>query len=285
MNISGRDRPTGGRLELGLRVGADGRTELASRRQAFPLRMTVPHYLDTQDETMAFIYVQNPTGGLFGGDRLVVKIDAGNETRAHLTTQSATKVYRTDDRGAEQHVDLSVGDGAYLEYVPDTLIPHARSRLEQSLCVRLGRGASFVGTELVAPGRLAGGERFAYTRLKLSTSVRGPADSELCAETMQLEPARRAVSAAGVLGQWAYVGTLIAVTDRPGLSGALAQTMDDVLGEPDGAFAAAGELPYGSGAVARVLAESAPVARRALDEAWAAARQALLGLALPPRRK
>lgn len=285
MSAPGRARSAGGRLELGLRVGADGRTEVACRRQAFPLRMTVPLYLDAQDGRMAFIYIQNPTGGVFAGDRLVVKVDTGPDTRAHLTTQSATKVYRMDDRGAEQNVDLRVGEGAYLEYVPDTLIPHACSRLEQALHVRLGPGASFVGSELVAPGRVARGERFAYHALKLSTSVRGPAGAELCAETMQLEPARRAPSVRGVLGQWAYVGTLIAVTDRPRVSEALAQAMDDALSDREGALAAAGELPYASGAVARVLAESAPAARHALDAAWAAARRVLIGLPLPPRRK
>lgn len=247
--------------------------------------MTVPLYVDEQDPSMAFIYVQNPTGGVFAGDRLVLKVDAGAGTRVHVTTQSATKVYRMDDRGAEQRVDLRVGEGAYLEYVPDTLIPHARSRLEQALVVRLGPGASFVGSELVAPGRTGRGERFAYSKLKLSTSVRGSAGEELCAETMQLEPVRRAPTSRGILGQSAYVGTLIAATDRADVAEALAQAMDEALAQTEGALAAAGSLPREAGAVARVLAESAPATRHALDRAWAAARQALLGLPLPPRRK
>ena len=58
------------------RAAPDGRTVLAERRQRFPLRMTVPMYLDAGDRGMAFVYVQNPTGGVFAGDRLASRVDA-----------------------------------------------------------------------------------------------------------------------------------------------------------------------------------------------------------------
>ena len=59
-----------GLLELAFRVGPGDRTVLASRRQRFPLRLTVPLMLDPALPGMAFVYVQNPTGGVFAGDRL-----------------------------------------------------------------------------------------------------------------------------------------------------------------------------------------------------------------------
>ena len=66
---------------LHLAFGRDwrGRSSLRAHRQRFPLRTTQPFYLDPALPEMAFVYVQNPTGGVFAGDRLVVDVvaDAG----------------------------------------------------------------------------------------------------------------------------------------------------------------------------------------------------------------
>ena len=68
-----------------------GRTVLKTLRQRFPLRTTVPFYVDDGDPAMAFLYVQNPTGAVFAHDRLNTSVAAGDGTRVHVTTQSATK--------------------------------------------------------------------------------------------------------------------------------------------------------------------------------------------------
>jgi urease accessory protein len=269
-----------GRLDLAFCHDARGRSALRARRQRFPLRTTTPLYLDAAALDMAFVYVQNPTGGVFGGDRLSMRVVADAGVRVHLTTQSATKLYRMEGSEAWQELRFELLEGAYIEHIPDALIPQAGARYHQLIRVELEVGAAFVTAETIGPGRRAHGERFAYDFLELSTEVRRNG-RELCAERLRLEPARARPDRAGVLGANDYLVTLLAFAPESDTS-ALAARIDGAVADHRGA---AGELPNGAGALARMLAPDANGAERVLRCAWAAAREALLGLPLPERRK
>ena len=54
----------GALLDLEFRRDPQGRSALHSRRQRFPLRITAPFHLDEAAPDIAFVYVQNPTGGV-----------------------------------------------------------------------------------------------------------------------------------------------------------------------------------------------------------------------------
>src|SRR5205823_503221 len=104
-----------GLLDLRLERGRDGVTRIVRRAQRFPLHLTAPLYLDPLEPGLPFLYVQNPSGGVFAGDRLRIRIEAGPGARAHLTTPSATRLQRMDGDGARQDVELVLGEGAYVE--------------------------------------------------------------------------------------------------------------------------------------------------------------------------
>jgi urease accessory protein len=272
-----------GLLALRVRCDAALRTVVAERRQRFPLRMTVPMYLERDDPGMAFVYVQNPTGGVFAGDRLETRVVADPGTRTHVTTQSASKLYRMEGGRAVQKVRFDVAAGAYLEYVPDPLIPQAGAQLEQTLVADVAAGGAFVAAETLAPGRRTGGERFSYERLALRTEIRCDG-RELCVDAIELRPGRRGPSRLGLMAEHEYVTTLIAAV--PGQDGeALAARLDALLADERDVHGAAATLPNGAGAIARILAGSAPAARRLRFEAWRAARNALAGLGAPVVRK
>lgn len=232
---------------------------------------------------MAFIYVQNPTGGVFAGDRLELRVVAEERARVHVTTTSATKLYRMEGGEAAQRVSLLLGAGAYLEYVPEPIIPQAGSRFEQELTAELAEGATLVAVETIAPGRLARGEAFEYERLLLRTSVRD-ARGELCADTLLLAPGRWPPSRRGVLGPFAYLGTLLAIAPHQDVA-TLAERLDERVRELPGALAGAGLLPAQAGVLVRVLAHSSGAVADALHGAWRVARESLLGSPPPRRRK
>ena len=246
--------------------------------------MTVPMYLDAALPDLPFIYVQNPTGGLFPDDDLLLSVDLAAGARVHVTTQSATKAYSGPGPGARQRTKLRLGDGAYAELMPDTLIPHAGASVDQELSIELGDGAAFVGSELVAPGRHPRSERFAYQRVRLSTAVRDGAGREMCVDTVELEPARRSPASRGVLGEHSYLGTFTAVAPHADPE-RLSRLVDDEMAQDSRVRAGAGLLPGDVGVGARILAGRAADARSAIHAAWAIVRRELLGAALSPQRK
>ena len=110
---------------------------------------------------------------MLAGDRLALDVEVEAGAAAQITTTGATRLYRHRAGAAdsEQHSRFSVGDGALLEYLPDAVIPYAGSRHVQRTEIRLGRGSTLFWWEVLAPGRLAAGERFAFERLRVQTEV------------------------------------------------------------------------------------------------------------------
>src|SRR5207247_6926377 len=92
-----------------------GGSVLAGWRWTLPLQVRAPM---ARDDAASIVCMLNPTGGLVGGDRLVVDVAVGAGAHACLTTPSATKVYRTAVGPAEQAVRLTLAPGARLEWVP-----------------------------------------------------------------------------------------------------------------------------------------------------------------------
>jgi urease accessory protein len=272
-----------GLLELVAEPAPDGRTFLSRRRQRFPLRLTRPLYLDPALPGMAFVYVQNPSGGLFEGDDLSISVTARPGALVHLTTQAASKAYRADRGRARQRVELAVAADAFVEYVTDPLIPHAGARFEQEVVANVESGGALIVAETVAPGRVAFGEAFEYSRLSLATRI--SCDGEGAAvDSVVLEPAELDPRRPGMLGDYSYLSSLFAVEpggDAEALSRSIAAVVEDT---PD-CLAATGVLPSGSGVLARMLASSGISAQRVLRAAWTAARTALIGAQPPPRRK
>ncbi|MFN8201988.1 MAG: urease accessory protein UreD [Solirubrobacteraceae bacterium] len=272
-----------GRLGLRFRADPRGRTALAGCEQRFPLRTTVPMYLDDADRGMAFVYVQNPTGGVFADDRLTTDVDLGRGTRVHLTTQSATKLYDMAGGHAQQHLRFTIADDAYLEHLPDALIPQAGARFTQRTDITLGQGAACVTAELVGPGRRARGERFGYRELLLSAEARRGGEL-LCSDALRLCPQAVAPWAPGALGTRDYVSTMLVIAPDRDVD-RLVDQLDAALRGEAGDLGAAAALPNGAGALVRVLSATATEARRALTAAWRVARAELLDLPLPRVRK
>jgi urease accessory protein len=265
-----------GRLQLAFECDGSGRTQLIQRSHRFPLRITVPMYLDPDDPGAAFVYVQNPAGAVFADDDLAITIEVGPRARVHLTTQSATKIYRVDaGAGAIQRMQVSVGAGASVEVVPDMLIPHAGARYRQHLDVELGDGATFIATERVAPGRLARGERFAYDRVELRTAV-WRESRLICCDSLRLEPATIDRPLAG----YAYLGSVLSVTPGRAAEPIAHRISQALIADPD-VLGGADVLPVGAGVLARVLAHSSAAVTSAVEMAW----RLLRGGRLPPVRK
>jgi urease accessory protein len=272
----------GGLLELVAQPSPEGRTYLSRQRQRFPLRLTTPLYLDPVQPGMAFIYMQNPTGGLFEDDDHTVTLSVRPGALVHLTTQAASKVYRADHGCARQRMTLSVAADAFVEYVPDTLIPHCAARLEQEIVADVETGGTLILTEAIAPGRVAFGEVFGYSSLAFTTRILCNGE-EVAVDWLRLEPSELDPRRVGVLGGHSYLASLFAV-EPGGDPEALARTIYQAAGRIPGCLVGTGTLPSGSGVLTRILARRGLAASRALEAAWSAARVALID-AVPPRRR
>ena len=133
------------------------------------LKVMRPIYHD--DSGQVCYYILNPGGGYLDGDRYQMKIALENKARLTLTTQSATKVYRTPHTPAYQETEIYLKKGSYLEYIPDPLIAYQHARYKQKNVIHMEKGATFLYSDIITPGWSPDGERFSYDQLQLINEI------------------------------------------------------------------------------------------------------------------
>jgi urease accessory protein len=228
------------------------------------------------------VFLQSPTGGVAQGDRHDVTVEVGPDAIAHVSTQSSTKVQSMTQNYAAADTTLSVGRGGHLDYVPEPTILHADARYHQDLTLELAPDATAVLSDVLVPGRLARGERFAFERYLARTRGNGP-DGLLFEETTDLAPAEADPTRPGILGEFSVLGTTLVVApdeDTAGLSDTLHAAVAD--GEGD---AGATALPNDAGVLVRALGDRAETVSETLHAAWDRARRDLVGAPAPSGRK
>ncbi|HYB11084.1 MAG TPA: urease accessory protein UreD [Alphaproteobacteria bacterium] len=160
-----------------------GASRLAHLYQKTPCRVLFPRQ-ETGDPVTAVLLTTS--GGLTGGDSVRVAVDVREGAAATVTTQAAEKIYRSLGSAAEIDVTLKVGEGAWLEWLPQETILFDRAHLVRRNNVDVAAGGRFLGVEIVVFGRTARGERF--TSGKLHDAWRVRYDSKLVwADGLHLE--------------------------------------------------------------------------------------------------
>ncbi len=262
-----------GRLQLVLRRSGP-RTVVQECFFQVPLQVMRPVYLD--DTGTAYVYVLSPCGGVVGGDcyRTTVVVQAAG--RVCLTTPSATKLYATLGQSAQQHVDITLHAGAVLEYLPEQIIPFAQSMFQQDMVVRLGPGACVFVLEIVAPGRRAMGEAFAYQEYASNVQVQDAQGQVLLRERTRLRPRWRGLDGAGLFEGYDYMGSLYVLREGDRLAAELGEHVHTRLAACPRLRGSASLLEHGGLAV-RVLGATHAVVKQALYEVWDILRRALLG--------
>ncbi|XYI02978.1 urease accessory protein UreD [Sorangium sp. So ce1128] len=123
-----------------------------------PCRMLFPR--QEPDEPLLGVFLTT-SGGMIGGDVLRISVEARPGATATVTSQAAEKIYPSLGAPGRLAIDLRVGEGAALEWLPREMILFNNARLERRVELDVAPGGSLLALDLVVFGRLARGERFA----------------------------------------------------------------------------------------------------------------------------
>jgi urease accessory protein len=273
-------------LHLSFEQDKKGSTLLRVKQQQPPWRV-VRGFLTPSGETLAHIH--NVSGGVLDTDSLVCRIDVGAGARAQVTTTGATRVYRSRSAGhtAAQHSEVYLGEGSYLEYVPDQLIPFAGSRFHQTVSIELRGKASLIWWERVAPGREASGEVFQYDSLA-STLRLYAAGQPVAIEKWTLAPLIRRLDSVARLGPFLHFASCYVC--RSGEAAAYWRNFESELHNATEEKSNS-EISWGvtclqaHGVVIRGVSTSGRLLRDGWMDVWRAAKWLLCGRAAAPPRK
>jgi urease accessory protein len=203
-----------GELEL---VVADrgGRSVATHQYHRGALRVLRPHYLDDSGQ-VCYVLV-NPGGACLGADLYVVDVEVGEGAKLLLTTQSATKIYRTPGSFAEQRLRVRLREGAQLELAPDQLIAYREASYRQNTHITVHPTSSLVMSEVITPGWSPDGARFRYEELRLRTEIHVETDDKtglLALDNVLVRPPLGDVSGMGFMEGFSHLGSLIVVDAR-----------------------------------------------------------------------
>lgn len=242
---------------------------LAGRYSGAPFGAVRAGYGDASGA--AEVQVTNPSGGILGGDELRMEVSLAPGCSATVLTQAANKAYGGPE--ARQDASFEVGEGAVLEYLPHHLIPYASSNYFQRTEISLARSATLLAWDAFSAGRIARGERFAYSRLFSRTRITRDGLPEVI-DGFDLSPGGEPFGGYSYLAGFYILAPLDLAPLADGLHEALLPGGPRIL-------ASASALSFGLCAV-RILARDATALYRALNTCRAASR-AHLGLPPPSR--
>jgi urease accessory protein len=226
------------------------------------------------------ICLQDPTGAVTQGDRHTLSVEARPGSRAHVTTQSATKVQSMKASYAHLDATLVAESGAFLEYIPGPTILNENARCLQTTSVEMADDATVIVGDVFVPNGLSDHEPFSFDHFhsRLEASV---AESLVCADAVDLRPDERDPRDPATVGEFGVIGTLYVFApdseELDDLAEAIHHRLDDL---PD-VHGGTSLLKDDAGLTVRVLGDRSADVTTAVEAAWDESRQTLLGVGAP----
>ncbi|MGR0160563.1 urease accessory protein UreD [Paenarthrobacter nitroguajacolicus] len=159
----------------------------------------------------------NPGGAYLGADLFLIDVEVENHAALLLTTQSATKVYRTPGSFAEQRMNIKLGEGSRLELMPDQLIAYREASYRQYSHISLHPTSSLVMAEVITPGWSPDGASFKYEEVRLRNQIwiESEAGPKLLAlDNLLIVPPVNDVTGMGFMEGFSHLGSLVVVDSR-----------------------------------------------------------------------
>ena len=198
-----------GKLKIVLDVESiSGRTIIKEKESVFPLSVQKEMYYDQFQPKMTHVYIVSSSGGILQGDKYMIDIILEKNALAHITTQGATRVYGMNVSNAIQVVNVSLDDGAYLEFIPDQIIPYKNSRFYQKINFKVHDNATMIYSEIISPGRIGMGEIFDYEICYLRSIGKNHKDELRFTDYTKIEPKKMKLQDFGVLEQKQIMATM-----------------------------------------------------------------------------
>jgi urease accessory protein len=269
-----------------LRLGFEHRanqTILADLERRAPYMVQRALYCDAEMPRLACVFLITTTGCLLQGDRLALEIALGPRAQAHLTTQSATKIHAMDANYAAQTQIITLADDAYLEFLPDPVIPHRKARFIGDTQISIAPSATLLLSEIIQPGRKhhRTDECFGATVISISTSAARPDGCRLFTEKLLIEPQRYAMRQTGVMDSFDVFANVILCTPKD-KADRIYERMEADVDLAEGIAYGACPLPNDAGLVYKILGRETAQVKAKVREFWGVVRREVTGAGLPP---
>ena len=215
-----------GLLRLGFELDSRGRSILRDLYRQTPLIVQQALYFDEQMPSLPCVYILSAGGPVVEGDSYEQHFSLKQNTSAYISTGAATKVAQMQGGRAQLRQSIRLDAGAYLEYLPEAVIPCAGADYRVESEVVADESAALFLSEIILSGRRYSGERFLYRRLALRTRILRPDGEVVYVDSVEVEPNSWDIHTLGVMAGYEVFASVIILAPKPNVQ-ALSEELQD----------------------------------------------------------
>ncbi len=272
---------TGGYLHLAFERDSRGVSLLREWERRAPIIVQRALYFDEMMPQMPCVYILSSGGPVIDGDNLRQSLIVRREASAHISTGAATKISRTNGRGASMVQDIRIEDGGYMEYLPEPEIPSRSAQYQSDTHIAIAPSATLVMSEIYLCGRrhYSSGERFVYERLSLLTEASRLDGEPLFRDRSVICPQRHGTDGEGVMCGWDIFASLYILTPKSHAD-ALYASFRPYIDRNDSTALGVVRLPNSSGLLLRILGNESQRVKQIVREICSEVRKEIKGVGL-----
>lgn len=271
-----------GYLYMGFELDGNGKSILRDLERRTPLIVQQELYFDEEMPEMPCVYILSSGGPNVDGDRYEQHFVVRRDAFAHVSTGAATKLaeMRRNYSGLVQRFDLEAG--AYLEYLPEPIIPCRHTRYHVDTTIRIDPTATLFYAEIYLSGRryFGEGERFCYDILSVKTQAERPDAAPLFQEKFIIRPDRTSPEGLSAMNGYDIFANAVVLTP-PDKAECLYERTKAFIDRERRLAAGVTRLPNGCGLSYKVLGDDTGTVKRLVRNFCSDVRRCVKGRPLP----
>lgn len=271
-----------GYLRLGFELNGQGKSILRDLERRVPLIVQQELYFDEQMPDMPCVYILSAGGPNVDGDRYIQDFYLKKGAMAFVSTGAATKLSEMKNNYSGMRQTITLEEDAYLEYLPEPLIPCRHTRYISDTSIVIHPSASMFYSEIYMPGRkyYKEGEVFAYDVLSICAHAQRPDGRPLFREKFVIKPAEGMLRNLGAMDQFDVFANVIVLTP-PKMAEEIHASTEPFIDRENMLAQGLTRLPNDAGLLFKALGMEAGPVKKLVRKFCSAARQAIKGKPLP----
>ena len=271
-----------GYLNLGFELDASGKSILRELDRRAPLIVQQELYFDEELPGMPCVYILSSGGPNVDGDRYRQIITVKDGAMAFVSTGAATKLARMQDNYSGLEQTIVLGKDAYLEYLPEPIIPCAHTRFISDTRMTVDPSATVFYSEIFMGGRkyFGDGELFAFDILSVCTHGERPDGNQLFREKFVIDPSRSPIRDIGVMHGYDVFANVLVMTPEANIA-PLYDATAAFINEQEHIAAGITHLPNNAGLLFKVLGPEPGPVKKIVREFCSRVRSQVKGCPLP----
>jgi urease accessory protein len=205
-----------GYLKLVFDEDSSGKSVLRELERRVPLIVQQELYFDENMRDLPCVYILSSGGPNVDGDRYRQDITVKSRAKACVLTGASTKLaeMKYNYSGLKQNIILE--EDAYLEYMPEPIIPCRHSRFISDTRIVAHESATLFYSEIFTSGRkfYSIGERFQYDVLSVCCHGERPDGHQLFREKFVITPYSQKIDRIGLMQDYDVFANVLVLTPQ-----------------------------------------------------------------------